>query len=64
MNGLKRQDVSTPDNWLHNEPLDYTRTFSKFVYLGIDAEPWPECTDKEKKDWEKEHPQPEPEPEQ
>lgn len=63
MNDLRPQTPSQPDNWLHDGAQDYTRIFSKLVYLGKDAEPWAECTTEEKEQWEREHPQPEP-PEQ
>lgn len=40
------------------------RNFVNSVYLGATAEPWNECTNEEKEEWEREH-QPElPEPEQ
>lgn len=60
MNEIRKQEPSRPENWLHDNAQDYTRIFSKLVYLGIDAEPWAECTNEEKEEWESEHPQPEP----
>ena len=63
MNEIRKQEPSKQDNWLHDSAPDYTRIFSKLVYLGKDAEPWAECTNEEKEEWEREHPQPEPEPE-
>lgn len=60
MNDLRPQTPSQPDNWLHDSKPDYTRYFTKLVYLGKDAEPWAECTNEEKEKWEREHPQPEP----
>lgn len=62
MNEIRKQEPSSPDNWLHDDAQDYTRIFSKLVYLGKDAEPWAECTNEGKEEWEREHPQPEPEP--
>lgn len=61
MNEIRKQEPSRPENWLHDSAQDYTRIFSKLVYLGKDAEPWAECTNEEKEAWEREHPQPEPE---
>lgn len=52
---LRKQLPSSPKNWLHDGAQDYTRIFSKLVYLGIYAEPWSECTDAEKEAWEREH---------
>lgn len=59
---INGQRVEYPnwENWLHNGAKDYTRVFSKEVYLGKGAEPWSECTNEEKEAWEAEHPQPEP----
>lgn len=56
----RKQTPSTPDNWLHNGAQDWRRIFSKLVYLGKDAEPWAECTNDEKEQWEEAHPVPEP----
>ena len=63
MEDIRKQVPSNPDNWLYRDMSEDDRIFAKLVYLGINDTEWPECTDKEKKDWEKEHPQPEPEPE-
>lgn len=59
-NDLRPQTPSNPDNWLHDGAPDWQRIFSKLVYLGKDAEPWAECTNEEKEQWEREHPAPEP----
>lgn len=59
MADIRPQKPSNPDNWLHNEAEDYTRIFSKLVYLGKDAPLWAECTNEEKEQWEQEHPAPE-----
>lgn len=56
---IRKQTPSTPDNWLHDEAQDYRRVFSKLIYLGKEAQPWAECTNEEKEQWEKDHPQPE-----
>lgn len=61
MNEIRKQEPSNPDNWLHDGAQDYTRIFSKLVYLGKDAEPWAECTEAERLAWIEQHPQPEPE---
>lgn len=60
MKDRKPQTPSNPDNWLHDGAQDWQRIFSKLVYLGKDAEPWAECTNAKKEEWEREHPQPEP----
>lgn len=62
---IRKQEPSSPDNWLHDGVNSWQRLFRKLVYLGKDAEPWAECTTAEKISWEKSHPQPEPpEPEE
>lgn len=61
MNNDLRPQVPTPPNeWLHDGAPDWTRYFTTIVYLGKDAEPWAECTNEEKEEWEREHPAPEP----
>lgn len=60
INGIR---VEYPDEgmWLHDNAPDYTRNFKNdFVMLGKDAEPWAECTDSEREEFERTHPQPEP----
>lgn len=59
-NDLRPQTPSNPDNWLHDGAPDWTRYFTKIVYLGKDAEPWAECTDAQMREWKEQHPQPEP----
>ena len=39
-------------DWLYHDEPDGNRIFKKEVYLGKNAEPWPECTDEEKEKWE------------
>lgn len=56
----QRVEYADANNWLHDGAPDWQRIFSKLVYLGKDAEPWEECTNEEKEQWEREHPQPEP----
>ncbi|MBQ3930288.1 MAG: hypothetical protein II708_05000 [Paludibacteraceae bacterium] len=41
----------------------YYRYFTTLVIRPEGTEPWPECTDADKRKWEEDHPQPEPEPE-
>lgn len=55
------QEPSKPENWLYKDYNEYNRQFSKFVRLGKNDMPWPECTTEEKEEWEREHPAPEPE---
>lgn len=59
-NALRPQTPNNPDNWLHDSKEDYTRYFTKLVYLGVNAPEWAECTNEDKEQWEREHPQPEP----
>ena len=57
---LRKQTPTPPNEWLYQ---DYTeegkvkRDFKPFVYLGKNAEPWPECTEKERLDWYRDHPE-------
>ena len=63
MEDVRKQVPSQPDNWLYLDLSEDDRAFSKVVYLGVNAEPWAECTNAEKEQWEEEHkPEPEPEP--
>ena len=62
MNDIRKQEPSTPDNWLYRDFSENDRVFAKVVYLGINDTEWPECTDQDKRKWEEDHPQPEPEP--
>ena len=55
-----KQEPKVKGNWLYHDEND-TRLFTKIAYLGVNAEPWPECTDEEKTAWEEAH-KPEPEP--
>ena len=60
INGVR---VEYPDSgkWLHDGAPDWQRIFKDdYVMLGKEAEPWAECTNEEKEEWEREHPQPEP----
>ena len=55
---LRKQTPTPPNEWVYEEYEEYgrvVRNFKPFVYLGKNADPWPECTDQEKKDWEDEH---------
>lgn len=63
---IRKQTVSTPDNWLYrdyynNDGTLQTRGFSKYAFLGVNDSNLPECTDAEKQQWEEAHPEPEPE---
>ena len=59
MNEIRKQTTIKPDNWLHDGAQDWKRVFSKLIYLGKDAEPWAECTNEEKEEFERIHPAPE-----
>ena len=52
---FRRQTPTPPMDWLYHDEPDGNRIFKKEVYLGKNAEPWPECTDEEKVQWEEEH---------
>lgn len=66
---MVKDGVQTPNiegNWLYCNMEDGSRYFGKIVYLGKDIDgndmqPYLECTNKEKEQWEEEH-NPEPEP--
>ena len=57
-----RNEYADEGKWLYKDQGEDNRYFTKVVYLGKEEEPWPECTDEEKHEWEDEH-RPEPEPE-
>lgn len=57
----QRVESADEGKWLYKDEQE-ERLFRDVVYLGKDTEPWPECTDEEKQQWEEEHPQPSPEP--
>lgn len=57
---IKKQTPENGENWLYNDGVS-GRTFSKVVYLPNTAANWPECTDAEKMEWEREHRPQEPE---
>lgn len=61
---MRKQEPKNPDNWLYRDFSEDNRMFTKLAYLGINDTEWPECTNEEKEQWEREHPQPEPEPEE
>lgn len=63
---IRKQTVSTPNNWLYrdyynNDGTLQTRGFCKYAYLGVNDSELPECTNQDKLDWEAAHPEPEPE---
>ena len=63
INGIR---VQYPDSgkWLYDGAPDYNRIFKNdYVILGKDVEPWLECINEEKEEFEKTHPAPEQEPE-
>lgn len=60
----QRVEYADDGKWLYQDDDHGNRYFTDVVYLGIDTEPWVECTNEEKEAWEEEHkPEPEPEPE-
>lgn len=52
-NGIQYPNIK--DNWLYQNDEQGNRQFTDSVALGKGAQPWHECTNKEKEDWEKEH---------
>ena len=61
---LRVQTPSQPDNWLYQDRGENDRYFTKLVYLGKNADEWPECTNEEKEQWEHDHQPEEPEKEE
>lgn len=52
----KRVQTPTPPNeWCYQDQGENFRYFTKKVILGANAEPWAECTEEEKVQWEEEH---------
>lgn len=62
-NALRIQRPTPPNEWLYEDRGENDRYFTTIVFLGKNAQPWAECTNDEKEEWEREHPQPEPESE-
>ena len=56
---VRKQVPSNPDNWLYQKQGEDTCVFSKFVFLGVNAQEWEECDEAFKTQWELEHPEPE-----
>lgn len=52
------QRPTPPNVWLHNGAEDYTRIFSDYIIRPESATPWEECTDEERKEFERTHPNP------
>lgn len=48
---LRKQTPTAPNEWLYEDNQD-GRFFCKEVYLGKHAEPWHECTDSQKEEYE------------
>ena len=59
---LRIQRPTPPNEWMYEDRGESDRYFTKYVILGKNAEPWQECTNEEKEQWEHDH-QPE-QPEQ
>ena len=57
---MRKQEPTTPDNWLYRDLSENNRVFSKVVYLGKNDTEWDECTNEEKEAWEAAHPIEEP----
>lgn len=54
------QRPTSPNEWLYKDIDENDRLFVKVVTLPDGVALWAECTNEEKKEWEREHPQPEP----
>lgn len=52
--GLRTQ-YADENKWLYQELMPNCRHFTGYVLLGKGAEPWPECTDGQRKEWEEKH---------
>lgn len=48
-----RNEYSDDGKWLYQDRGENDRYFTNVVYLGKDEEPWKECTDEEKHEYEK-----------
>ena len=52
----KRVQTPTPPNeWCYQDQGEDFRYFTKRVLLGKNEQPWAECTDEEKVQWEEAH---------
>ena len=52
---LRRQTPEAPNEWLYETVIvdgEEKREFKPYVYLGKNAEPWPECEDRYKEGYE------------
>ena len=54
------QHPSAGMDWLYEDRGENNRYFTDVVYYPEGTEPWAECTQAEREQWEREHPQPEP----
>ena len=52
---LRIQRPTPPNEWLYEDRGENNRYFTKVVLLGKHAEPWAECTNEEKEQWEHDH---------
>lgn len=52
---LRIQRPTPPNEWLYEDRGENNRYFTKVVFLGKHAEPWAECTNEEKEQWEHDH---------
>ena len=50
-----RNEYSDEGKWLYQERGENDRYFTTFVWLGKDENPWPECSNEEREQWEDEH---------
>nr|DAQ26900.1 MAG TPA: hypothetical protein [Caudoviricetes sp.] len=50
-----RKQIAADGQWLYEDQPQDNRVFAKEVYLGATTEPWAECTDAERTEWEEAH---------
>lgn len=63
--GLRTQVPDVESNWLYIDFSEDNRQFYKSIDLGKTQEPFPECTDEKKREYEEDHKlEPEPQTEE
>ena len=52
---LRIQRPTEGYDWLYQDRGENDRYFTDIVYLGKHEEPWSECTESQKEEWEKQY---------